>query len=140
MSVQQSFNQDKDIRKEDSIKNLLSRMPQEVADSFTDLQLLHLKMAIGTRQWGKHALDFRGTLSLPFARWRYYYVFLAGRNRRQLSEREKKASAFMTALLVFCFFLFSTAIGLLCLYLLKSFAGLDLFPGFSLGIWDYFKS
>jgi hypothetical protein len=139
MSAKESFQQDKDIRQEEAIKNLLARMPKGVSDSFSDMQLLHLKMAIGSRQWGQHKIDIRSTVTLPFTRWRYYYVFLAGRNRRQLSEREKKISFFITALLVFGFILVSIAVGLLCIYLMKSFAGIDLFPGFSFGIWDYFK-
>jgi hypothetical protein len=131
---------DRDIRKEPDIQNLLSRMPDKVAESFSDVQLVHLKTAIGSRKWGKHSLDCRGTMTLPFTRWRYYYVFLLGRNRRQLSEREQKISALMTALFVLAFLVTSTLLGLLCLYLLKSLAGIDLFPGFSLGIWDYFKN
>ncbi|MGH1440199.1 MAG: hypothetical protein ACRBBR_08830 [Cellvibrionaceae bacterium] len=130
---------DKDIREEPEIKNLLSRMPQKVADSFSDIQLIHLKTAIGSRSWGKHPIDLRGTVTYPFARWHFYYVFLLGRNRRTLSNREQRISAFMTALFILALLVFSVALGLLTLYLAKSFMGIDLFPGFSLGIWDYFK-
>lgn len=35
--------------------------------------------------------------------------------------------------------LFSVLTGLLLLYLLKSALGIDLVPGFSLGIWGWFK-
>ena len=128
------------IRQEPDIQQLLARMPDKVADTFSETQLVHLKTAIGSRKWGKHAIDCRGTLTFPFTHWRYYYVFLVGRNRRQLSDREQKISAFMMALTLLIFLVSCTLIGLLCLYLLKSLAGIDLFPGFSLGIWDYFKS
>lgn len=128
-----------DIRQEPAIQNILSRMPSKVADSYTDLQLIHLKTAIGSRSWGKHPVDLRGTLTYPFARWHIYYVILFGRNRRQLSAREKQLSAFMTALMILLFLLASTAMGLLVLYLAKSYAGIDIFPNFSLGIWSYFK-
>ncbi len=128
-----------DIRKDPAIQNILSRMPAKVADSFSDIQLTHIKTAIGSRSWGHHAVDLRGTLTFPFSRWRFYYVFLLGRNRRQLSDREKRASAFMTAVILLIFISCSAMFGLLIIYLLKSYAGIDLFPGFSLGIWDYFK-
>lgn len=127
------------IREEVDIKNLLARMPKEVADSFSDTQLIHLKTVIGGRTWSKHAIDQRGTFQLPFMRWRYYYVFLMGRNRRQLSDREKRISALMMATFVFTFLAASTLLGLLMIYLLKSFLGIDIFPNFSLGIWDYFR-
>ena len=119
---------------------LLARMPANVADSFTDQQLLHLKTAIGSRNWGRHSVDLRGTLTFPFIRWRYYYVFLLGRNRRSLSDRERQLSLLMTACILLGVILVSIAMGLLALYLLKSAAGIDLFPGFSLGIWDWFKT
>jgi hypothetical protein len=35
--------------------------------------------------------------------------------------------------------LFSTLLRLLALYLAKSAAGIDLIPGFSLGIWTWFN-
>ena len=122
------------IKQDPSIRNLLNRMPEEVQQSFTEEQLSHLKIAIGARQWGVHAVDCRGVVRL--FKYRYYFVLLAGRNRRQLSATEKKASAIAQATLVtFGFF-----IVLLFIYLLKSALGINLFEGFSLGIWTYFKS
>lgn len=130
---------DKDIRREPAIQNLLARMPNAVAESFTDKQLIHLKTAIGSRNWGKHPIDLRGTLTFPFARSHIYYVILFGKNRRSLSDRERKASAFAFALLVLMLIFGGLVIAFLMLYLAKSFVGIDLFPGFSLGIWDYFR-
>lgn len=130
---------DRDIREEVEIKTLLSRMPQAVADSFSDIQLVHLKTAIGSRSWGKHPVDLRGTITYPFARWHLYYVILLGRNRRKLSAREKKISAIVTALIILLILFATISSFLLVIYLLKSYAGIDLFPGFSLGIWDYFR-
>ncbi|MBG9991704.1 3-phosphoshikimate 1-carboxyvinyltransferase [Pseudoalteromonas sp. NZS37] len=122
------------IKQDPSIRNLLNRMPEEVQQSFTEEQLSHLKIAIGARQWGVHAVDCRGVVRL--FKYRYYFVLLAGRNRRQLSATEKKASAIAQATVVtFVFF-----IVLLFIYLLKSALGINLFEGFSLGIWTYFKS
>lgn len=127
------------ISDQPAIKNLLSRMPEEVANSFTDEQLTHLLTAVGSRSWGKHKVDCRGTFKFPFYRWRYYYVLLAGKNYRELSRQEKRVSLLITATLSSLFLVFSAGLGLLVLYLVKSALGIDLFPGFSLGIWDAFK-
>jgi hypothetical protein len=130
---------DQKISNQPAITKLLSRMPEEVASSFTDEQLTHLLTAVGSRGWGKHKVDFRGTFKLPFYQWRYYYVLLAGKNHRELSRKEKRMSLVITATLSSLFIIFSAGIGLLVLYLIKSALGIDLFPGFSLGIWDWFK-
>lgn len=127
------------ITEQPAIKKLLSRMPEEVSKSFTDEQLTHLLTAVGSRGWGKHKIDFRGTFKLPFFHWRYYYVVLAGKNYRELSRQEKRASLFITAMLSSIFIFFCAGLGLLVLYLIKSALGIDLFPGFSLGIWSWFK-
>ena len=121
------------------MKNLLSRMPNDVANSFTDTQLMHLKLAVGSRQWGKHKVDFRGTFPVPFMQSRLYYVFLMGRNHRELSRHEKLISAFTLALFLTLFTSFSILFGILVLYLIKSALGIDIFKGFSFGIWTWFK-
>jgi hypothetical protein len=127
------------ISNQPAIKILLSRMPKEVANSFTDEQLTHLLTAVGSRGWGKHKIDFRGTFKLPFYQWRYYYVLLAGKNYRELSREEKQMSILFTAVTTSFFLVFSAGLGLLVLYLVKSALGVDLFPNFSLGIWSWFK-
>ncbi|NMF47259.1 3-phosphoshikimate 1-carboxyvinyltransferase [Pseudoalteromonas arctica] len=122
------------LKKDPAIRGLLNRMPEDVQNSFTEEQLSHLKIAIGARQWGVHAIDCRGVVRL--FKYRYYFVLLAGRNRRELSATEKKVSAIAQATVVtFVFF-----IVLLFIYLLKSALGINLFEGFSLGIWSYVKS
>ncbi|WP_057832325.1 hypothetical protein [Colwellia sp. TT2012] len=130
---------DQKISDQPAIIKLLSRMPEEVANSFTDEQLSHLLTAIGSRGWGKHKVDFRGTFKLPFYQWRFYYVLLAGKNYRELSREERRMSLFITAICSSLFIIFSATLGLLVLYLIKSALGIDLFPGFSLGIWGWFK-
>lgn len=121
------------IKNDPAIKNLLKRIPENVQKSFTEEQLVHLKTAIGARQWGSHLIDSRGVLK--FFRYRYYFVILAGRNRRQLSASEIKASRIAQSILVsICLFFL-----LLLLYLIKSVLGIDLFQGFSFGFWGYFK-
>lgn len=127
------------IKDEIAIKNLLSRMPDDVANSFSDTQLLHLKLAIGSRQWGKHKVDFRGTFPLPFVQSRIYYVLLMGRNHRELSRQEKFMSALSVALFLTVLTSVSILFGILVLYLLKSALGIDIFKDFSFGIWGWFK-
>lgn len=63
-------------------------MPQDIQDSFSEAQLANLKIAVSARNWGKHAIDFRSTVK--FFRYRYYYVFVAGRNLRELTRAEKQ--------------------------------------------------
>ena len=139
MELMQLNTNDQKISEQPAIIKLLSRMPEEVADSFTDEQLTHLLTAVGSRGWGKHKVDFRGTFKLPFYQWRYYYVLLAGRNYRELSRQERRMSLTITAIISSLFIIFSATLGLLVLYLVKSALGIDIFPGFSLGIWAWFK-
>ena len=42
------------IRDEAAIKNLLQRLPDDVAATFTDNQLAALHVALSGRTWGKH--------------------------------------------------------------------------------------
>lgn len=125
-----------DIRQDGAIQKLLERMPPAVQQSFTEEQLAHLRVALGARQWGRHKLDWRGTLG--FGRWRYYYVVVAGRNLRD-GARQGQLSLLMQSLLLSLLVVICTLFGLLLLYLLKSALGIDLFDDFSLGIWDWFR-
>ena len=139
-NISHSLKTEKNIRKNPIIQNLLARMPQRVSDSFNEEQLSNLMTAVGSRSWGDHAVDKRGTFNIPFYKWRFYYVFLLGRNYRELSRKEKQLSLISTAIFSTIFLIFSASIGLLVLYLIKSALGIDLFPGFSLGIWGWFKA
>ncbi|MDO6512896.1 3-phosphoshikimate 1-carboxyvinyltransferase [Neptuniibacter sp. 2_MG-2023] len=116
---------------------LMQRLPSDMHDSFTAEQIAALKVAFGARKWGKHPIDLRGTVNLWS--WRYYFVFLMGRNQRSLSRKERRVSLIIKTLFMFLFLTFSTLLGLLVLYLAKSAAGIDLLPGFSFGIWGWFK-
>lgn len=126
-----------DIRHDPAIEKLLERMPVEMQQSFTEGQLSYLRVALGARQWGKHKIDLRGTLGL--GSWRYYYVLVAGRNKRS-EHRSHKAGLLVQAVLISILLIISTMLGLLLLYLLKSALGIDLFEDFSLGIWSWFKA
>ena len=66
-------------------------------------------------------------------------VLLAGRNRRTLSDRERKVQRLGVAVFLTAFLLVFTAVDLMVLYLVKSALGIDLLPGFSLGVWGWFQ-
>ena len=127
-----------DIHQDPVITRLLEKMPKKVANSFDEEQLSHLRNAIGTREWGKHKVDVRGTVK--FFKWRYYYVVLAGRNRRTLSEKELRVAMYLNAFLLTSFITFSILLGLIVLYLVKSALGINLIEGWSLGLWTWFKA
>lgn len=120
------------------LRKLLERMPKRIQDSFTEEQLANIKIAIGARTWGNHAIDVRSTMK--FFRYRYYYVLVAGRNRRELSARERRIGLLMQASILAMFLTFSAILGVLVLYLVKSAAGIDIFPHFSFGVWGWFKA
>lgn len=125
------------IRKDHAVHSLLDRMPKNVQDTFTDEQLMHLKVAIGARQWGKHAVDCRGVIK--FFKYRYYFVLLAGRNRRELSKKEQKIAAISQAITISMFSFLVITILLLIIYLVKSALGVDIFSNYSFGVWAWFK-
>ena len=125
------------LQQDPAIRSLLERMPKNIQTTFTDEQLAHLKIAIGARQWGNHAVDCRGVVKL--FKYRYYYVFLAGRNRRELSITEQKLARLAQAFILSTAVTFIILFALLVLYLIKSALGIDIFAGYSFGIWSWFK-
>jgi len=125
------------LKQDPAIRSLLERMPKNIQTTFTDEQLAHLKIAIGARQWGNHAVDCRGVVK--FFKYRYYYVFLAGRNRRELSLKEQKIARFTQAIILSLVVTFTILFTLLVLYLIKSALGIDIFDGYSFGVWSWFK-
>jgi len=112
-------------------------MPKSIQTTFTDDQLAHLKIAIGARQWGNHAVDCRGVIKL--FKYRYYYVVLAGRNKRELSAKEQRIAKLGQALVLSVVLSLSVLFMLLITYLVKSALGIDIFEGYSFGVWGWFK-
>ncbi len=125
------------IKEEPNVQHMLERMPNDVADSFTDDQLFYLNSALAGRRWGNHKVDIRGTIGL--LRSRYYFVLLAGRDKRDLSRAESRIGKLVMAGIVAFFLCVSVLTGLVALYILKSWLGINLFEGFSLGLWDWVK-
>lgn len=137
-SEQYSELTEKDIRQDPFIRGLLDRMPENVCCTLTDEQLLCLKTALGAHRGARHRVDLRG--SMGWLHWRYYYVFLAGRERRQLSRKELRMARTAKAVFWASFLVFSSLTGLLIIYLLKSAFGINLLPQTSLGVWGWFKA
>ena len=125
------------IRNDPFITDMMQRLPSSERSSFSDEQLASLKTAFGARTWGIHPVDLRWTIK--FWRKRYYFVFVAGVNRRPLSRRQQELARVGKAFLMTGVFGFAMLLGLLFLYLVKSAAGIDLDPDSSLEIWDWFK-
>lgn len=119
------------------IIGLKQRLPEDTRESFTDQQLEGLRTAFATRSWGRHQIDWRGTFS--FWSNQYYFVLVGGRNKRNLSRAQRNLSLAAKAGVITLFLFFSMLVGLVALYLVKSALGINLFPNFSLGLWDWFK-
>lgn len=122
------------------MQRLLSKMPSDVAQSFSQKQLMAIRQATIGRSDRIHNIDIRSTLALPFLPYRFYLVFLMGRDRRELTAAERVMAG--TALL-FGLTVFVTGLLLLVFlvaYLVKSALGINLFEDTSLGIWDWFKA
>jgi hypothetical protein len=128
------------IRKDPDIMSFLSRLPQETASVLNDTQLSHIKVAIGSGQYRKHKVDIRGTFPVLFFPSRIYFVFLMGRNIRSLSRQEQNIAFTSMLLLTTLFLMFSTMLGLVIVYIIKSALGINLLEGYSLGLWDWIKS
>ena len=123
-----------------AVKSLLKRMDPSIAGSFSLEQLMELRRVVGLRGGRLHSIDARTTVKLPFVSWSFYLVFLAGKNRRPLTDREKAIAAGTLILVITGVLFVVSLIGLLALYLLKSWLGINLFDSYSTGIWSWFKS
>lgn len=129
-------------RDKDNFKldNLLSSMNKSVVDTLTYKQKKELKKALNNQDWGKHSVDLRPTVAAPFIPWSFYFVFLAGVNKRRLTNTEKGMACIMFLLMIILFGFSLVCMALLLLYLIKSWLGIDIFPNDSIGVWDSFLS
>ncbi|MDP6588817.1 MAG: 3-phosphoshikimate 1-carboxyvinyltransferase [Alphaproteobacteria bacterium] len=125
------------------MRKFAASMPAHIAETFSDAQLRAIIRAYGVRSWGRHAIDIR--FALPVLTRTYYFVFLAGIDKRPRSRnRAERHSHPLATLGNFLFLslvlllLLSFVLGLF--YVLKSAFGLNIAPGFSLGVWDSIQS
>lgn len=126
------------IKKSDQrLSSFFAKMPKEIQQSFNQTQLVGIQEALKSNQWVKHRIDLRH--SLGFFSYHYYFVFIAGKEHREMSRQEEQIKRLSYLLFITAFLLFSTLLGILVLYLIKSAMGIDIFPDFSFGIWSWFQ-
>ncbi|MEQ9844843.1 hypothetical protein [Pectobacterium brasiliense] len=85
-----------------------------------------------------HWVDVRK--SFPFLNRRYYFVFLFGLDHRKRPRKESTLFRILLTALILFTGLFCMLAALLMLYMIKSALGIDIFPHFHLGIWDWWLS
>lgn len=120
------------------IKHFYHTLDSDIAKSLNDEQKHAIEHAVKSMGLAaRHSIDIRETVSW-FGK-RFYFVFLCGRDhRRQVRERSKLVHVILT-LLVLVGLVSIFLLAMLALYLIKSALGIDIFEGFSFGIWDWFK-
>lgn len=122
-------------------QTVLQKVDPQVLKTLNLVQLEALSKAIGGMdKHRRHALDIRGTLPLFFSR--YYFVILAGRDRRQatrLLEQKRRRDAGLLGVLfsVYCIGCGALMLVLLALYFLKASLGIDLVAGQH--IWEWLR-
>ena len=114
----------------------MSRIDQNVRETMTDTQLEAVREALLANQpYKRHAIDIRGTL--PFFIASFYFVILAGRDKRRKTVNKEKRRAFEGNLSMgyVLSILFLSLIGavvwvaiLLVIYWVKRELGIDFFP------------
>jgi hypothetical protein len=76
--------------RDEILEHYLKRMAPEVAASFTEAQRDAIKSILGTRGMTKHAVEIRR--SIPLSKWRFYTVFLMGREHRSLRHLDREGA------------------------------------------------
>jgi hypothetical protein len=112
------------------IRKFFTRIPPTTAASFTEEQLVAIKMAFGGRAWGAHAVDIRR--SLPLIGGCFYLVWLMGWEHRtpdRVAEFHQsypllKVANVIAVILPFAVLALAFAGGL---YALEATLGIDLF-------------
>jgi hypothetical protein len=112
-------------------REFFDRVPEDVAASFTDLQLDAIKLAFGARSRGSHAVDIR--LSIPLLVRRVYVVFLAGGERRDDMRRRLEGAlrpvwTTANAMVILAFLVLLTAATFAAVYAGKRALGVDVVP------------
>lgn len=70
------------------IQQFFARIPAKTAATLTDTQLVALKQALSNRVGKGQAVDIR--VSIPIFKWRFYLVFLLGREKRSKERLAKE--------------------------------------------------
>ncbi len=121
-----------DHHRDPFVDHFFSRIPADVAATFTAVQLDAVKRAFGARTPGAHTVDIR--FSVPLVVRSVYVVVLAGSERRQLTRRavERAFRPLWTVANTFVFGAFGLFAVLALagvLYAVKAVLGIDIVPG-----------
>ena len=115
------------------VENVLRNLPDEVARTLTAEQVDGFREAMRrTRRKARHIVDLRLLIPLYFAR--FYCVFIFGKDRRAavrqvLHERRRQAGLLGLAVFLAIAFLALAGLTFTILYVVKSAADINLFPG-----------
>lgn len=84
---------------------VLGPMDPDVANSFTEAQLLELERVLSAPPSRRLPIDIR--ITVPFFRGRYFLTFIAGRERRSAERlKEERAKHALWTFANVCFFVF----------------------------------
>jgi len=122
-----------------AVKQFYHMLDKDVADSLDESQRNEIERTIDAMGLvTRHPLDVRKTI--PWIGKRYYFVLLAGRDRRRAVRYEKsRLLNFLLTATITLGIIAIIVLALLALYLIKSALGIDVFKHFSFGVWDWFK-
>ena len=113
-------------------QHVMGNIPADVFKTLNIVQIHALEKAISTNApYRKHPVDLRGTVSFFFIR--FYFVILLGRDRRDVirnKEEARKLQAKSISIMTFLYAVICMALPVvfLLLYIVKSWAGIDIFP------------
>ena len=120
------------------IAQFYASLDETTANELTSEQRKSIERAIiATGLGSNNKVDIRKSISI-FNK-RYFFVFLLGRDFRQQLRNESPFAVFIMTLLIALGVLSLFSLAVVTLYLIKSALGIDIFPNFSFGIWDWFK-
>jgi len=123
------------------VRKFADAIPANIAETFSDEQLRAIIRAYGIKSWDRHAVDLRFTL--PVLARTYYLVFLLDLDKRPRNRAEHHSHPFATVgnvIFLLLIMLLLLSFVLAAFYILKSAFGVNIAPGFSLGIWDRIQS
>ncbi|OCH13232.1 hypothetical protein A6E05_08870 [Aliivibrio sp. 1S165] len=120
------------------IAQFYASLDETTTSELTSEQQKSIERAIiATGLGSNNKVDIRKSISI-FNK-RYFFVFLLGRDFRQQLRNESPFAVFIMTLLIALGVLSLFSLAVVTLYLIKSALGIDIFPNFSFGIWDWFK-
>lgn len=122
--------------------HVYNSIDEDIRNTFTPRQVHAIETAIrANKPYQKHPFDVRGVIPLYFLK--LYFVVLMGRDKRSATKNREAKRRVRTAIssALLSFYLLSCMlipVLLMLLYLIKSFAGIDLLP--TIHLWDLLPS